>query len=139
MTLKSALQDVTGTTLKAVSGLLAKLDYIAGLRRETGEYYHWGLSRVHGEAQAQQALTETHRSLLSRVLRTPVKRLVEDVEISSQRNGMGPVQYLEKLQSQSHQLLPPDPGAGSERHLNSILKALSGLVRTRRGASPPAS
>ena len=139
MTLKSALQDLTETTLKAVTGLLAKLDYIAGLRQRTGQYSHWGLSRLHGEAQAQQALTETHRSLLSRVLRTPVRRLVEDVEISSRQSGMEPAEYLEKLQSQSRELLPPDPGAGSERHLNSILKALSGLIRTGRGANRPTS
>ena len=38
MTLKSALQDVKETTLAAISGMLAKLVYLASLRRAQGRY-----------------------------------------------------------------------------------------------------
>ena len=55
MTLKSALQDVRETTLAAVSGLLAKLAYLASLRRKEGGYRHWGMSLVHGEDSSDQA------------------------------------------------------------------------------------
>jgi len=133
------MEDLTGTTLKAVSGWLGRLEYIARLRKPGNGYDHWGLARVHGEPQAQQALTEIHRSLLSRVLRTPLRRLLEDLETSSRQNGMEPDQYLEKLRNGSSDLLPPDPGAGTEKHLNSALAALSHLIKTRRAATRRAS
>jgi hypothetical protein len=139
MTLKSALEDLTQTTLKAISGTLGKLDYVSRLRSRTGSYTHWGLARLHGEDQAQQALTKTHRTLLSRVLRTPLQRLAEDVEISSRAASMEPAKYLESLQNRSSDLLPANPGAGSERHLSSVLTALLGLIKNRRGATPPTS
>jgi hypothetical protein len=139
MTLKSALEDLTQNTLKAISGTLGKLDYVSRLRNGSGLYRHWGLARLHGEDQAQQALAKTHRALLSRVLRTPLPRLAEDVEISSRAASMEPAKYLEGLRKRSSELLPADPGAGSERHLSSVLAALSGLIKTRRRATPPTS
>ena len=138
MTLKSAFEDLTGTTLKAVSGLLNKLLYVSGLRKGDA-YSHWGLSRVHGESQAQQALSDLHRSLLSQVLRTPIRRLMGDLETSSRQQGMEPEPFLEMLESQRGDLLPPQAGAGSDRHLSSALKALSGLLKARRGSNRPTS
>ena len=71
MTLKSALQDLRETTLAAVSGLLAKLAYLASLRREGG-YLHWGMSLLHGEDASDRALKAAHTEVLSAVLRTPI-------------------------------------------------------------------
>src|ERR1700690_3234141 len=65
MTLNSALADLRATTLKAISGTLRKLQYLAGLRDAAGTYTHWGLARVHGELAATKALAEEHRSLVS--------------------------------------------------------------------------
>ncbi len=125
--------------MKAVAGVLGKLEYVAGLRHAKGRYEHWGLARTHGEVQAQQALAETHRSLLARVLRTPLRYLVEDIEVSSQSKGVPPASYLEDLKGGHSDLLPSEPGAGSARHFSSVLHALLSLIKSRRGAIPPAS
>jgi len=132
MTLKSAFEDLRETTLQAITGCLRKLDYVAGLRHKREDYVHWGLGRVYGDPQANKALTQAHKALVSEVLSTPIRELVEDVEVSSRVAGMPPETYVERLRKRGVDLLPNTPGAGSARHLNSVLYALSGLVKTRR-------
>jgi hypothetical protein len=127
MTLTSALEDLQATTLKAVSGTLQKLQYLAGLRDSEGNYKHWGLARVHGESAAKKALAEEHRLLVSEVLSTPIPRLLADVEKCSEQAGLLPVAYLEQL-SQGPDLLPAEPSAGAAHHLSSVLHALSRLM-----------
>jgi len=140
MTLASAIEDIQKTTLAAVRGLLRKLEYLAYLQDKRGNYSHWGISRVHGNPAAQQALAEAHRLALSRVLAAPLSRLVEDVEKSSESAGLPPEVYAQRLVRRNPSMLPPDPGAGSEPHLKSVLHALSSLLRARnRDASLPAS
>jgi len=140
MTLASALQDIQQTTLAAVRGLLRKLEYLAYLQDKRGSYSHWGMSRIHGEPSAQQALAEAHRLALSQVLQTPISRLLEDVEKSSKGVGVLPEAYAQSLVHRNPSMLPPDPGAGSEAHLKSVLHALLSLVKAQsRDASLPTS
>src|SRR5713101_7376171 len=133
MTLKSAFEDLIGTTLAAVSGIIAKLEYVSSLRSFFGSLYsHWGLARVHGEGAAQGALAEAHRLLFLKVLRTSLRSLREDVAVSSGAAHMDPGQYVEELRGHLPTLLPPDMGGGSERHFSSVLLALSSLTKTGR-------
>ena len=138
MTLKSAFEDVVGTTLAAISGIVAKLEYVSHLRRTSGQpYAHWGLERVHGEGSAQQALAEAHQLIFLRLLRTSLRDLREDVELSCGKEV--PVdQYLAKLRKDVKMLLPEDLGGGSHRHFNSVLLALSSLPRSRHPSTPRA-
>jgi len=46
MTLKSAFEDLSRTTLKAIAGCLRKLEYLAGLRERERDYLHWGFRRI---------------------------------------------------------------------------------------------
>jgi hypothetical protein len=138
MTLNSALEDLRGTTLKAISGSLRKLEYLARLRNSEGSYAHWGFARVHGLDAANKALEQEHRSVVSKILSTPIQRLLAELEECSREEGLTPAQYLERL-SQELNLLPPEPGAGSARHLNSVLSTLSDLVKTRPAATHPVS
>jgi hypothetical protein len=131
MTLKSATEDLQARTLRAVSGLLGKLDYLAGLRQGDGSYAHWGLSRVHGEAATQRALTEAHRAVASLILRTPLRKLLQDVDDSSRPMNLAQGDFLRKLNEGASQAVPPGPGAGAARHLSSVLRALASLVKTR--------
>src|SRR6059058_1435485 len=78
MTLKSALEDVLDTTLAAVSGIIGKLEYIAGLRDGSKKYTHWGFQRLHGEEATEQALAEAHLLLFLFDLRAFVGLLKED-------------------------------------------------------------
>jgi hypothetical protein len=132
MTLKSAKEDFQARTLRAVTGLLGKLEYIASLRQKDGSYMHWGLSRLYGEIPAQRALAEAHRSLVSAILRTPLRHLREDVDESCGPKNLTHAEFLAQLKNHEIQSLPADPSAGSRRHLSSVLRALSALVKTRR-------
>lgn len=131
MGLRSVKEDLQARTLHAVSGLLGKLDYFGSLRQQDGTYQHWGLARVHGEAAAQRALAEAHRSLISAILRTPLRKLVQDLDESCPPKNCSETEFLQALEKQELQSTPQDPGAGYRRHLNSVLRALSALAKTR--------
>jgi len=135
MKLRSAIEDLHDTTVEALDGCLRRLEYFGGLRskqkRKDGEYEHWGLTRVYGDLPAMNALAQTHRSLISQILATPIRSLLQDIDTSSALAGLLPVTYMEKLQSPALNLLPPAPGPGSARHLNSVLQALSALAKSR--------
>lgn len=138
MTLHSALEDLQETTLRAFTGCLNKLEYLSGLRGKEGSYAHWGFSRVYGDSAAKKALARAHRSMLSKVLAMPIRNLVEDAKQSSEAAGIPPDSYVERLATSSENLLPHGPGAGSARHLSSVLHALSSLLKNPKGdANPP--
>jgi hypothetical protein len=138
MSLYSALEDLHETTLRAFAGCLNKLEYLAGLRDKEGGYAHWGLARVYGELAARKALARAHRSLLSKVLAMPIRKLAEDAKQSSEVAGLPPDAYVERLAMASPNLLPQGPGAGSARHLSSVLHALSSLLKNPKAdANPP--
>jgi len=140
MTLVSAFEDIQQNTLAAVRGLLRKLEYLAQLQDKPGGYSHWGMNRVHGASAAQQALDQAHHSVLSRVLSTPLSRLLEDVEKSSKSAGERAEIYAHRLARWNPSMLPPHPGAGSELHLKSVLHALLSLLKARnQDASLPTS
>jgi len=129
MTLHSALEDLRETTLKALTGLLQRLEYLSRLRDAGGNYTHWGLARMHGELAAAKALAHEHRALMAKILATPMQCLLEDLEECSRRAGIPQAVYLKHL-SELY-LLPPDPGGGTARHFNSVLSALSNLSEAR--------
>jgi hypothetical protein len=139
MSLHSALEDLQETTLRAFVGCLNKLEYLAGLRDKGGGYEHWGLARVYGDLAAKKALARAHRALLSKVLAMPIRKLAEDAKQSSEVAGIPPDAYVERLATTSPNLLPHGPGAGSARHLSSVLHALSSLLKNPKAdANPPA-
>lgn len=132
MTLKSAFEDLSRTTLRAVSGCLRKLEYLAGLQAREGNYSHWGLGKVYGQSTANKAIATAHREAVSEVLSTPIGKLLEDVGDSTQASGTVTENYLEDLSTRTQNLLPKNPGPGAARHLSSVLHALLGLERSRR-------
>jgi hypothetical protein len=138
MTLKSALQDLRETTLAAVSGLLAKLAYLASLRNREGGYLHWGLALLHGEESSDRALKAAHTEVLSTVLRTPISELVEDLQESSPNSAEASA-YVEGMRQQFNELLPSPEDQASARHLSSVLAALSSLEKNRKRATPSTS
>jgi hypothetical protein len=143
MALKSALEDLSATTLAGVVGTVGKIEYLASLRdAASGNYSHWGLTRAYGEVAAQQALAEAHRLLFLRLLRTPLRTLRDDVMVSSEALKMTAGEFMERLRNQAPALLPQDLDGGSARHFSSVLFALSSLlsapVRTPPDAIPPA-
>ena len=118
------------------SGLWNSLEYLAGLR-SGDSYTHWGLTRVHGEKAAQEALATAHKSLFSKILRAPIKELSEDVTKSGEAQGLSGDAYLQKLTDSRAELLPQKPPAAAERHLSSVLYALLALRKSRHDATLP--
>jgi hypothetical protein len=140
MTLKSTLQDLRETTLAGVSGVLAKLAYLASLRNRDGGYRHWGLSLVHGEESSDRALKAAHAEVLSTLLRTPIAELVEDLRESTEGSKESGT-YVEGMRQEFSKLLPSPEDTASARHLNSVLIALSSLEskKNQKRATPSAS
>ena len=130
MTLKSAFDDLSRITLRAIAGCLQKLEYLAGLRTRKGEYVHWGFGKVYGQPTANKTLEAAHREVVSKVLSTPLAELLDDVETASPTGPKGVEAYLARLSRED--LLPENPGVGSARHLKSVLRALLGLERNRQ-------
>ncbi len=140
MTLKSALEDISRSTLRAISGCLQKLEYLSGLRARGEGYSHWGFGKLHGISAANKALTEAHKDIVSQVLSTPLSQLLADVERATAEEGQSTEDYLKALSEKGNGLLPNDPGPGSARHLSSVLHALVGLEKSReRNATHRAS
>lgn len=135
MTFKSALQDLRETTLAAISGLLAKLAYLASLRNREGGYRHWGMSLVHGEESSDRALKAAHGEVLAKVLRTPISELVNDLQESSPDGEKTAGAYADGMREQVNELLPSSEDKASARHLNSVLVALSSLEKNRKPAT----
>jgi hypothetical protein len=135
MTLKSAFEDLSQNTLRALADSLKRLEYLGSLHKLRGGYWHWGFSKVHGEAAARKAFHEAHRAAVSEVLCTPLRTLLQNAESNSTSAGIDAEGYLENLGKA--ELLPDNPGAGSARHLNSVLHALLGLERNRRLNATP--
>jgi hypothetical protein len=136
MSLKSALQDLKETTLSAVTGLLGKLAYLASLRGGQGRYEHWGMESVHGSESSERALRQAHMEVVTRLLRTPLPSLVEDLKESSQGSGVAGLEYVDKMRGRFQDLLPEGRhNTPVSAHLNSILVALSSLERNRGPAT----
>ena len=132
MTVNSPLEDLYRSTLRAISGLLRKLEYLAGLRdSENKNYSHWGFARVYGDIPATKTLKQAHQKALSQVLSAPLEQMMGDATISSDEAELPAQIYLEQLEAKKEELLTFDPGAGTERHLNSVLHALSALEKNR--------
>ena len=137
MTLKSALEDLSKTTLTAVVGLLGKLRYLASLCSGGEGYKHWGMGLVHGDEASDRAFRVAHGSVLRSVLRAPLATLLDDLQDSSGAAGMGPVAYLEEIDGE--ELLPARSDPASSSHFNAAMTALSSLARAQALPSPSTS
>jgi hypothetical protein len=133
MRLRSALEDFEANTLAAVPGLLGKLSYVAALHVGNGAYSHWGLEKVYGKDAAGGAINTSHRTLLSRILKTPLSVLLQDVRASSASCQLAPTEFL--LSLGSPQSLPKSPPPASQVHFRSVLHALSVLAESRHTAN----
>jgi transglutaminase-like putative cysteine protease len=126
--LDSPVDDFCRSTLRAVSGTLGKLQYVAGLRQGNGGYSHWGLARTHGEAVASLAIGQSHTDLFLALLRTPIRTLWEEAEELSRAQKTDIRDYLGSLTERSEVLVPAQLQGGVHRHFNSVLLALCCLA-----------
>ncbi len=136
VTLFSTKDDFCRTTLAALPGVLAKLDYISSLRDGGGRYQHWGLTRIYGEEAVQRAIAEVHRLLFLELLRMPIRKLVLDAASAGAASKRTLHAFVEDLGGRAAGLIPPELGGGSVRHFNSMISALLAVVKRLPAASP---
>ncbi len=134
--LRSALEDFESSTLSAVPGLLGKLRYLARLHNGGGAYSHWGLGRVYGSGPAENAIRASHQTLVSRILRTPLRDLADDLKSSAAAAQIADRDFLSSLEKPLENALPAQSLHASVKHFRSVLQALSALVRNRAPATP---
>lgn len=135
----SPADDFSGRTLAAVSGTLGKLEYVTGLRNDSGVYAHWGLSRTYGEATANQTVAGAHAEVFIQVLRTPISKLAMELWQQAEERGVNASEYVAALASQGERLVPQSLRGGSTRHLNSVLRSLSALADAQERKRSPAA
>src|SRR3954468_1590943 len=124
----SAAEDFSGKTLAAVAGMLGKLQYVAGLRQESGVYSHWGMSRSYGEAAANQAIAGAHADIFVEILRTPLHELAGELERLACEHETNSRELVKDLLAEGELLVPQSLKGGSRRHFNSVLRSLSALA-----------
>jgi uncharacterized protein YunC (DUF1805 family) len=129
MTILKAKDDFWCRSLAALEGPLSRLEYVVGLRQESGVYAHWGMVKSHGEAAANQAIAGAHSQVFVDLLRTPLRRLTEELQGLAIEHGMDARELIRTLESRGEILVPQSLSGGSKQHFSSILKALSALAR----------
>jgi hypothetical protein len=134
--LTSAFEDFEGRTLSAVPGLLGKLRYVAHLCDSSRTYSHWGLEKVHGGDAAGKAMRSSQRTLLTRILRTPLRDLADDLQRSAAAAEMKDLDFLSTLERPVRNDLPVQNFRASEKHFMSVLHTLSALAQNRVPANP---
>jgi hypothetical protein len=135
MTLYSAAEDFAVKSLSSVPGTLAKLRYVSELRREDGQYEHWGLLRIYGERAVQLAIEETHRELVLQILRMPLRELLADARQCAEHQQTDVREYVRRLYVDADKLIPGDLGGGSARHFSTVLQSVSSLIQACKDAS----
>lgn len=128
---KSPADDFRTRTLNGVPGILAKLRYLASLRQENGDYFHWGLARVHGKTRANEVIGEVHGEIFAAVLRTPVRSLWEEAGAMAEQESEPVADCVRKLTESGERLLPAKLQGGVKRHFRSVLRALCSLAGVR--------
>ena len=138
MELLASLDNFIKRTLAAVPGLWHKLAYLGGLRKDSGEYDHWGLSKRYGAEATKTALGSAHEQVFLDVLRKPVAGLLEEVKENAEEKELPEKEYVEELWLSREPMTPSELGGGSNRHFEVTLETLRSLVkRPRRDAPPP--
>src|ERR1700722_9768613 len=136
MALKSAYDDLRQLTLGKIEGIWRKLAYIAERRSLQGGYQHWGFERTHGTASAHHTFARAHQSLVGTILRTRLPLLQEDLEQSSQLEGLSPSSYASRLAAGLFHLLPSGCSRVTELHLVSVVETLSVLQNRQTRPDP---
>ena len=124
----SPSEDFAKKTLGAISGTLDKLQYVAGLKQGNGIYFHWGMSRVHGDVSANLAISQAHSVVFLSVLRTPLRVLWAEVDSQARELGTDVRDYVNRLMEMEDRLVPAKLQGGAQRHFNSVLLALCSLA-----------
>lgn len=120
--------------LKLLPGPLARLQYMADLRGDDGQYSHWGLARMYTESELQRGLDETHNRVLTDVLCCPL------FELEREMRTAGPAAASASALSKKFKaLMPQVPCDANKQHLKLVLFVLSCLDQRPSSNEEPVS
>ena len=140
MELIESLDNFIKRTLAVVPGLWHKLAYLGGLRKESGEYDHWGLSKRYGADATKTALGAAHQQVFVDVLRKPVATLLTEVKENAEEKELPAEEYVEELWISRKPMTPQELGGGSQKHFELTLRTLKSLLKatpSHRDGQPP--
>lgn len=137
MPLTSALEDFERTTLQAVPGVLGKLRYMAELHDGQGGYVHWGMGRVYGEPTARRAIRSSHSAVITQLLKTPLRDLMNDLARSAAAANLTPGEFLYSVERVLSRAVPPGTVPAAQKHFMAVLHALSAVVQSQARANLP--
>ena len=132
MGIRTPLEDFVKNTLGAVPGYWQKLLYFGELRKDSPRYDHWGMNRRYGTAASVSAMSAAHTDVFLRILRTPLRKLLEDLRTSAEPQNRTEEEYVERLRENREEILPGDDGGGTTRHFDVTLRTLESLIRSAR-------
>lgn len=116
-----SLQDFMNRTMNVLQGMWSKLNYIRELRTEEGQYSHWGLARTYGKEATEKMIAGVHSQLYLQTLRTPLRELFSQLEISAIQAGCSRAQLARQLHNARRRLIPKDLQGGAPEHMRSVL------------------
>jgi hypothetical protein len=139
MALLDSLDNFIKRTMAVVPGLWHKLAYLGGLKKDSGDYDHWGLSKRYGNDATKKALSAVHEELFLEVLRKPVNKLLVEVTENAAEKELPPAEYVEELWISRGPMTPVEAAGGSHRHFEVTLKTLKSLLTAKsdRPDAPP--
>jgi len=77
---RAVIEDFTSRTLAVINSDFGRLYYVCSLKDpDTGRYEHDGLKQIYSEGSVQQALTQCHEELFSRILECPLENQERDL------------------------------------------------------------
>ena len=126
MPLRSAYEDFVGVTLHAVPGAAGRLLYLRSLRDSEGSYHHWGLERTYGKEVSCQAIAQAQSDVIQKLLRSPLRRLVDDLLVQDRRE-------MEELLRSGEQMVA-GLSKSEAAHLEYLFSALTALPAPQDGS-----
>lgn len=132
MGIRTPLEDFVKTTLAALPGFWQKLVYFGELRSNDPRYDHWGMNRRYGTAASVSAMSAAHTDVFLRILRTPLRTLLEDLKTSAAPQNRSELEYVEQLRDAQAAILPEDDGGGTNRHFEVTLRTLESLIQAEK-------
>ena len=134
-------EDFTSRSLAAIPSDFGKLHYISSLRDlQTGRYLHEGLTFIYSEASVQEALSNCHEELFSRILETPLEEQEADWRMcfSPARDQDWTPEDTGRVDSPSN--LAPDglPGYLTDLFCSN-LQAIRAVISSEHAISEPAA
>jgi hypothetical protein len=137
MGIKTPLEDFVKNTLAALPGHWQKLLYFGELRKENAQYDHWGLKRRYGADASVQAMSAAHTEVFLRILRTPLRTLLQDLRASAAPQSRTHQEYVDGLRAKRDEILPNDEGGGSVRHFDLTVRTLETLIHAEKAEDRP--